>query len=155
MKLLISWWIVGFFYVFGFAQTNFFHYSHYLKGVYHLQKGDFSSALKELKKAKQVAPDSVYIRLKIAACLIRSGKLNEAEEELKKIKKLSPDNIEASLALIFLYAYTKKDKELEKEYEEFLKKVHRLRPQDLKISEYLSRLALPLLFISEKKAGSL
>jgi tetratricopeptide (TPR) repeat protein len=33
----------------------------------------------------------------------------------------------------------KKDKELEEEYEEFLEKVHRLRPQDLKASEYLAQ----------------
>ncbi|HIE35952.1 MAG TPA: tetratricopeptide repeat protein [Candidatus Omnitrophica bacterium] len=139
MRFLVVFLIGISFCVFAFSQTGAFHYSHYLKGVFYLQKGNFSSALKELEKARQNAPQSIYIRLKIAACLIRLEKLEKAEKELKEIKKISPDNIDASLALIFLYSYAKKDKELEEEYEEFLKKIHRLRPQDLRISEYLAQ----------------
>jgi tetratricopeptide (TPR) repeat protein len=125
--------------VFPQTKNNQFLYSHYLRGIFYIQKEDYLSALKELRKAKKLDSQSPYIRLKIASCLVRLGRVEEAERELKEIKKIDPDNIDASLALIFIYSYTKKDKELEKEYEDFLKKAHRVRPKDINISEYLAQ----------------
>jgi tetratricopeptide (TPR) repeat protein len=121
------------------SRSNTSLYSHYLKGIFYIQKRDYSLALSELKKAKAKDKNSIYIRLKIAAVLVRLGKIEEAEKELRGIKKIEPDNLDASLALIFLYSYAKKDKELEEEYEDFLKKAHKIRPEDIKISEHLAQ----------------
>ena len=114
-------------------------YGSYLKGLYYASEGDYRSAVKHMNRVKKLDPDSVHVRLKIAAYLISMGKLDQAEKELKQAKKVDPGNIDISLALIFLYSYTQKNEELENEYEEFLKKAHKVKPENIKISEYLAQ----------------
>ncbi len=114
-------------------------YSSYLRGVIHLRKGEMENALAEFQTVQKLDPRNPYIHLKIAYTLIKIGRLDEAEQELKEAKQLNPDNLEASLGLIFLYSYTGRNKDLEKEYGEFLEKAHKLKPEDIRISEYLAQ----------------
>ncbi len=114
-------------------------YSSYLKGLLHIEKGNYAEGLKELGKAKAKDPQSIHIRLKIATVLVRLDKIDEAEAVLKEAKKLAPDNLDISLALIFVYSYAEKDQALEDEYEVFLRKAHELKPKDVGISEYLAQ----------------
>ncbi len=114
-------------------------YSSYLRGLYYIEEGDYQKGLRELKRAKKLDPNSLYVRLKIAALYIRMGDLDKAEDELIAAKRIDPDGFDVPLALIFLYSYTQKDKELESEYESFLKKAHSLKPEDILISEYLAQ----------------
>ncbi len=114
-------------------------YQSYLKAIISIEKGDFRTGLKDLEKAKKLDPTSFHIRLKKAALHIRLGEMDKAEKELKESKKIDPERMDASLALIFLYSYTQKDDELEDEYEEFLTKAHELKPEEVKISEYLAQ----------------
>jgi tetratricopeptide (TPR) repeat protein len=113
-------------------------YGNYLKGLFHAEDGNYEQALKELDSVKKDDPESVYVRLKIASVLIRMGALDRAEAELKEAKTLDPESFDASLGLIFLYSYGQKERELETEYEEFLKKAHKLKPEDINVSEYLA-----------------
>ncbi|MBN3040313.1 MAG: tetratricopeptide repeat protein [Candidatus Omnitrophica bacterium] len=127
---------------FSFAGSQGFPanlYSYYLKGLFHLQKGEFENGLDQLEKAKRKDPESVHTRLKMATVLVRLGRTDEAEKILLEAKKIDPENLEISLALIFIYSYSKKDKELEKEYEYLLTKAHELKPEDIGISEYLGQ----------------
>lgn len=114
-------------------------YGYYLKGLFSLEKGDYRVSLKELQRAKKLDPDSFFIRLRIATLLIRLGEVDKAERELKEAKKIESENFDASLALIFLYSYSQKDEQFEKEYEEFLEKAHQTRPQDARISGHLAQ----------------
>lgn len=114
-------------------------YSAYLKGLFYVERGDYLLGLKELEKAKAQDPKSIHIRLKIATVLIRLERVGEAEKVLKEAKRIDPNNLDISLALIFVYSYAQKDKELEKEYEELLEKAHELKPKDIGISEYLAQ----------------
>lgn len=114
-------------------------YSTYLRGLFSAEDGDYRAALTELEKVKKQDPKSVYIRLKIASLLIRLGDIDKAEKELKEAKGLDKSSFDASLALVFLYAYAQKDNELEAEYEDFLKRAHQAKPDDVKISEYLAQ----------------
>lgn len=114
-------------------------YGKYLKGLIHFERREYKEALSEFKTLKQIDPGSVYTRLKVAFVLVKMGELDSAEKELKEIKILDPENLEASLGLIFLYSYSEKDKELEAEYGDFLERAHKLRPEDIRISEYLAQ----------------
>jgi tetratricopeptide (TPR) repeat protein len=114
-------------------------YSTYLKGLFYAQKGEYRAAIEELEKVKKQDPQSPYIHLKIASLYIRLGETEKCEKELKEAKALDKSSFDASLALVFLYAYTQKDKELEEEYEDFLKRAHQVKPDDVKISEYLAQ----------------
>ena len=123
----------------GSQRFNANLYSNYLKGLFFIQNEEYELGLKELEKAKAKDPKSIHTRLKIATVLIRLGKNEEAQKALLEAKKLDPDNLEISLTLIFIYSYAQKDKELEAEYEELLKNAHRLKPDDISISEYLAQ----------------
>ena len=114
-------------------------YSHYLKGLLYTEKGEYLQGLKELEKAKDKDPKSAHIRLKMASVLIRLNRLKEAETILKEAKIIDPDNLDIPLALILVYSYGEKNEELEAEYEEFLKKAHEKKPEDIGISEYLAQ----------------
>ncbi len=114
-------------------------YSHYLKGLVYVEKGEYLQGLKELEKAKAQDPKSAHIRLKIASVLIRLNRLEQAEIVLKEAKAIDSDNLDISLALILVYSYGEKNEELEKEYEEFLSKAHEKKPEDIGISEYLAQ----------------
>ena len=114
-------------------------YNSYLKGLFYLEKGDYEAALSELNKAKVKDPKSTHIRLKIATVLIRLDRIDEALEVLNQAKKADPNNLDIPLALIFVYSYTQNDEALEKEYEEFLRKAHQIKPKDVGISEYLAQ----------------
>ncbi len=114
-------------------------YSNYLKGLFHAEKGEYLSGLEELEKAKLEDPQSIHIRLKIASVLIRLDRFDEAEALLKEAKTIDPDNLDISLALIFVYSYGDKNRALEGEYEDFLKKAHEKKPKDIGISEYLAQ----------------
>jgi len=115
-------------------------YGNYLKGLFFAEEGSYKDSLKELQKVKKLDPESIYVRIKIASIYIRAGQFDKAEVELKEAKKRNPDNFDISLGLIFLYSYTQKDKELAVEYRYFLERAHKLKPKDLKISEYLAQL---------------
>jgi len=114
-------------------------YGNYLRGLFSAQDGNYRLALGELEKARALDPRSTYLRLKIASIFIRLGEFDRAETELKEAKAIDPEGLDVSLALIFLYSYTQKDKELEEEYGEFLRKAHKAKPDDIKISEYLAQ----------------
>jgi tetratricopeptide (TPR) repeat protein len=114
-------------------------YSHYLKGLMHLTQGDYSQGLEELKKAKAKDPQSIHIRLKIAATLVALERIKEAEDILNEAKKIDPDNLDVYLALIFVYSYTQENEDMEKEYGLFLEKAHQMKPKDVGISEYLAQ----------------
>ncbi|MCP4651779.1 MAG: tetratricopeptide repeat protein [Candidatus Omnitrophica bacterium] len=114
-------------------------YSNYLRGLFLAEEGNYKKALKELRKVKKLDPKSVHIRLKIAAFLIRSGEMEKAEKELQSAKKIDSEDIDVSLALIFLHSYTQNDEALEKEYGEFLERAHKVKPENIKISEYLAQ----------------
>lgn len=113
--------------------------SSYLKGILYLAEGSYEEALKELEKVKKADPESGHLRLKIAFTLLKLGRREEAETEFKKAKTLEMDSLEASVALILLYASQKREKELESEYQYFLEKAHHLRPENIKVSEYLGQ----------------
>ncbi|MEI8349632.1 MAG: tetratricopeptide repeat protein [Candidatus Omnitrophota bacterium] len=114
-------------------------YGNYLRGLFNAQEGNYRLALGELEKARGLDPRSTYLRLKIASILIRLGEFDRAETELKEAKAIDPEGLDVSLALIFLYSYSQKDKELEDEYGEFLRKAHKAKPDDIRISEYLAQ----------------
>jgi len=112
---------------------------HYLRGSYYAVQDRFDKALSEFQHARDIDPQSLYIRLKIAGVLVHLGKIAQAEKELEAAKKIAPDQIDPYLALVFLYAYTNDDEKLEKEYEAFLKKASEVKPSDPKILEYLAQ----------------
>lgn len=114
-------------------------YGGYLKSIFYAQEGEYDMALKELSRVKRLDPKSTYLYLRTASFLIRQGKVEQAEKELKKAKQLDADNIDVSLSLIFLYSYLQKDKELEAEYGEFLERAHKIKPDNIRISEYLAQ----------------
>ncbi|MBU2102620.1 MAG: tetratricopeptide repeat protein [Candidatus Omnitrophica bacterium] len=114
-------------------------YSNYLRGLFSAEEGDYRAALLELQKAKRLDPQSLHIRLKIASLFIRLGELDQAESELRAAKKFEGDGFDASLALIFLYSYAQRDRELEREYEDLLRRANTRKPSDIKISEYLAQ----------------
>ena len=111
----------------------------YLKGIMSLNKGDIKGAAEEFEKAKKIDPESSYLRLKLGFIFLKLGEDEKAEAELKKAKELDPNNLEASTALILLYASKKREKELEAEYRYFLERAHSLRPENIRISEYLGQ----------------
>ena len=112
---------------------------HYLKGSYYVGQERFDKALPEFQHARDIDPQSLYIRLKIAGVLVHLGKIAQAEKELEAAKKIEPDQIDPYLALVFLYAYTNDDEKLEKEFEAFLKKASEVKPGDPKILGYLAQ----------------
>lgn len=114
-------------------------YSHYVKGLVSVERGDFLQGLAELEKAKNKDPKSAHIRLKIASVLIRLNRFEEAEVVLKEAKAIDPDNLDIPLALILVYSYREKNEELEEEYEGFLNKAHEKKPEDIGIFEYLAQ----------------
>jgi len=145
MKRLYA--IFLFIFVIGFTNLSFAGYKSsssnlyggYLKGLMYFDQGKYTEALDEFRKIKKIDPQSSEIRLKISFLLVKLDKFKEAEKELKSIKEIDSENLEASLGLIFLYSFLKQDKELDLEYGEFLENAHKVRPDDLKISEYLAQ----------------
>ena len=113
--------------------------SSYLKGILYLAEGKYEKALEELEEVKKIDPDSGHLRLKMAFTLLKLGRREEAELEFKNAKSLDSDSLEASVALILLYASQKREEELENEYRFFLEKAHQLRPENIKVSEYLGQ----------------
>ncbi len=114
-------------------------YGSYLKGLAYFDNGRYRESLKEFERAKGIDPTSSYIRVKEAFVLMRLGELDKAEKEFKKAKSLNPDKLESSLGLIFIYSYRGEKDKLESEYEYFLQRAHKLRPEDVRISEYLGQ----------------
>jgi tetratricopeptide (TPR) repeat protein len=112
---------------------------HYLRGSYYASRECFDKALPEFQKARDMDPQSLYIRLKIAGVLVHLGKMAQAEKELEAAKKIEPDQVDSYLALVFLYAYTNDDKKLDKAYEAFLKKASAIKPDDSRILGYLGQ----------------
>lgn len=113
--------------------------SSYLRGILYLADGRYPQALRELERVKTQDPSSAYLRLKIAFTFLKLGREEEAEAEFKATKALDENNLEASVALILLYASKKDEKALEQEYQYFLERAHQLRPENIKISEYLGQ----------------
>jgi tetratricopeptide (TPR) repeat protein len=139
--LIILSFIVPTFFCYGHLLKQAI-YSDYIKGIYFMQQGRPALARKYLDKVKDRVPDSVYLRLKVATTLIQEKKIDQAEAELKKAQKINPDNLDTYLALIFIYSYQNQEKELEKEYEDFLKKAHQKKPKNMTISSYLAQFYL-------------
>jgi len=101
--------------------------------------GDNKKSLDFMRRVEKEDPASIVIRLKTASLLMRLGRMGDAEKELKSAKKIDGGNIDISLALIFLYSSTQNDKALEEEYGYFLENAHNVKPENLKISEYLAQ----------------
>jgi len=114
-------------------------YNDYLKGLRYFEEGKYEEALQSLELARAKDPNSIYLRLKIAAALIRLDKIDEAEKILLEAKKIDPDDFDISWVLIFVYSLNNNNQKLEQEYESFLKKAHELKPKDVGISEYLAQ----------------
>ena len=114
-------------------------YKEYLKSAIYIEKGEYSSALEELKKVRAKEPRSSHVLIKMALVLIRLDKMEEVEEVLKEAKENDPGNLNVSLLLMFAYSHDKKNEEFEKEYGEFLEKAHVAKPEDIGISEYLAQ----------------
>lgn len=114
-------------------------YSNYLRGAFNAAHDNYKGALDDFQRVKTLDKEAVQPRLKTAVLLLRMGKAIPAEAELKAARKIDPDNADVSLALIFLYSYTQNDSALEAEYGWFLEKAHALKPENIKISEYLAQ----------------
>ncbi|UCC94828.1 MAG: tetratricopeptide repeat protein [Candidatus Omnitrophota bacterium] len=126
----------------SFAQSQKFItnlYGSYLRGLFYGEQKDYRAAAQELERAKKLDPHSVHLRLKLATFFLSLGELDRAEKELKEAKKIDPQGIDAPLALLFLYSFAQKDKELEAEYEDFLKRAQKIRPDDIRYSERLAQ----------------
>jgi tetratricopeptide (TPR) repeat protein len=139
--LIILSFIAPTFFSYGYS-SNQSLYSDYLKGVYCMQQGNFSLAKNYLNAAKDKAPDSAYLYLKIATILLQEKKIGQAEELLKKAKGIDPDNLNTYLALIFIYSSQGQEEKLEEEYKDFLEKAHQKKPKDMTISSYLAQFYL-------------
>lgn len=124
---------------FSFPKKNKKVYGSYLKAITYFDNGRFEESLRELKKVKKLDPESAFIRLKLAFLLVKLEKFDQAEKELKSAQKLDPNDLEASLGLIFLYSYINQEDKLEEEYGSFLENAHKLRPEDINVSEYLAQ----------------
>jgi tetratricopeptide (TPR) repeat protein len=114
-------------------------YSNYLKSLMYSIDGDNKKSLDCMRRVEKEDPSSVIVRLKMASLLTRLGQMRGAEKELKNAEKIDAGDVDVSLALIFLYSYTKNDKALEEEYGHFLENAHNVKPENMKISEYLAQ----------------
>ena len=126
-------------YLYSLDEISSAQVARYLRGLLYIQDGRYQEALQEFEKLKRLDPNSSHIHLKIGFLLLKLGRTSEAETAFKRAKELDPDNLDASVALIFLYASKKRSEELENEYQYFLEKAHQLRPENIKISEYLGQ----------------
>ncbi|MCD6228932.1 MAG: tetratricopeptide repeat protein [Candidatus Omnitrophica bacterium] len=127
------------FYLYSLDEISSAQVAGYLRGFLYIQDGKYQQAFQEFEKLKRLDPNSSHLHLKTGLLLLKLGKTSEAEVAFKKAKELDSNNLDASVALIFLYAGEKRTKELESEYQYFLEKAHQLRPENIKISEYLGQ----------------
>jgi len=116
-----------------------FLYTHYLRAAFYAACNDIKPALTEFNTVKRVDKDSVQVRLRSAALLLKNGDVNKARVQLNEARKYDPNNIDVSLSLIFLYSYLQDDAALEAEYGGFLEQAYNLKPENIKIAEYLGQ----------------
>jgi tetratricopeptide (TPR) repeat protein len=114
-------------------------YTNYLKSLMFSFDGENNKSLEYMRHVEKEDPLSLVVRLKIASLFMRMGQMRDAEKELKSAKKIDTGNIDVSLAMIVLYSYMQNDKALEEEYGHFLENAHNVRPENLKIAEYLAQ----------------
>ncbi len=124
---------------FSWAAPNSKGVSSYLQGILAIKDGNYQGAYRHLQRAKRIDPESGHIRFKLASVLLKLKEFEKAETELQAAKELMTDSLEPSVALIFLYSSQQADKKLETEYQFFLEKAHQLRPENIRISEYLGQ----------------
>lgn len=124
---------------YSWAAVNPKGVSSYLQGILSIKDGNYESAYRHLQRAKKLDPESGHIRFKLASVLLKLKEFDKAEAELQAAKELMADSLEPSVALIFLYSSQQSDKKLETEYQFFLEKAHQLRPENIRISEYLGQ----------------
>jgi len=93
---------------------------------YHILRGDYYSALGELKSAitdYEVAAEldkkSLTAQLALAEGYYRDGQYKEAAKIFEKARKLTTDPTDVYVRLILSYMYAGKDKDLVKRYREF------------------------------------
>lgn len=71
----------------------------YFKFKFGLKKGGLIKAIEKYKKAVEIDPSKIALRLKLATCYEQAGKIKDAEKEYLAIIKSEPTNFTALQAL--------------------------------------------------------
>lgn len=115
------------------------------KGVEFRLKNDFSAALREYRKAVEIAPENRTAQLRLASIYIDLADyelshyyLSLAQEALQKVLKIEPLNEEAHQSLITLHFKKGTLGELAREYKEKLKS----QPEQKLWAKYLNQIIL-------------
>lgn len=115
------------------------------KGVEFRLKNDFSAALREYRKAVEIAPENRTAQLRLASIYIDLANyelshyyLSLAQEALQKVLKIEPLNEEAHQSLITLHFKKGTLGELAREYKEKLKS----QPEQKLWAKYLNQIIL-------------
>ncbi len=108
--------------------------------VYHLQRGNYHTALNEFTHAIEdynnaVDRDkrSLEYMLALAEGYYRAGEYKDAAKAFEKARKLTDEPSDVYVRLILAYMYAGKDKDLEKRYEEFVQLVPQERLDQLEL----------------------
>lgn len=70
-------------------------YDHYLRALMLESQGNFVSAMEELDRALELAPDSAYLHRTRAELSLRLGNVQDAANSIEKANDLDPDDIKA------------------------------------------------------------
>ena len=73
------------------------------QGLAYYHEGMYAEALSALKKAVNLSPNAIDIRLRLAACYSSLGREDEARAEVVAILKLNPKSSLSYLAKMFPY----------------------------------------------------
>ncbi len=129
--------------VFAFSQDSVKSvsraYAFYLRGLMADYYAQPKEALEEYLKVKNFDKNSLSARLRLAASYVKLNQYDQAVNILKEAKDLDQDSLDASVLLVLIYTAEGKNDEANEEYESFLRKAHKLNPENLKILEYLAQ----------------
>lgn len=81
--------------------------AHFTLGESYSFQGESAKAIEEFKQTLLKDPDSVMVRMRLAAEYVRVGLLTEALEAASSAVKMDPDNVEARVLLAGLYTGAK------------------------------------------------
>lgn len=79
-------------------------YYHFVLGSFHSGNKDFGLSISEFKKALELDPDSIQLRIEFAHTLVRSGEVSEAVSMVEKAIEKDPDSVAAHYFLGQLYS---------------------------------------------------
>ncbi|MDD4294387.1 MAG: tetratricopeptide repeat protein [Candidatus Omnitrophica bacterium] len=123
----------------GTRDKNAIFYAKYLKGIKLCLDGDYRRAIDSFNDLAKSDPNSYYVRLQLASVYIMLGDTENAILQLKKAKKIDPERLEAYWELVYIYAYTQRNADFQKEYTSFLEKSREKYPSN---KDILSELGL-------------